>query len=65
MRRLISSDSQSVQKYLASCHSGVKEQKIVSKLQALTSNLNDISQYERSEALDSIDHQLQRIMTNA
>ena len=44
MRRLISSNSQSVQNYLESCHIGVKEHKIVSKLQAITSNWDDVPQ---------------------
>ena len=65
MRRLISCNSQSAQNYLDSYYTGVKEHKIVSKLQSLTSNWNVVPQKERSKALDSISHQLQRITTNA
>ena len=62
MTHLTSSDSQSVQNYLDSCHIGVKEHKIVFKLQAITSNCNVVPKEERSKALDSTDRQLQGIM---
>ena len=65
MKCLISSNLQSVQKHFNFCHEGVKEYKIISKFQALTSNWNDLPQDERSVDLNSIEHQLQIVMTNA
>ena len=65
IRHLISSNFQSVQNYLTSYHAGVKEHSVVFKIQGLMSNWNEIPRDERSKDLDSIDHQLQKLMTNS
>ena len=65
MRRLINSNSRSVHNYISSCHEGTSDHKIAPKLNVLMSDWNDMSQEDRATTLNSIDGQLQRIMTRA
>ena len=65
MRRLISSNSRSVNNSISSYYEGVSENKSVPKLKVLMSDWNDISQEDRLVNINSIDGRLQRLMAYA
>ena len=65
MRRLISSNSRSVHNYMHSCHEGTSDHKSAPKLNVLVCDWNDMSQEDIATTFNSIDGQLQIIMTCA